>query len=221
MCFSAPVSFIAGTVLLGIGAITTYRASHKREWAYALIPLLFGLQQLLEGALWLTFSDPTSHLNYGLTQAFSVFSQVLWPVYIPVAVLLLETVAWRKKAIALIALAGASVSLFLLYYLAHRTVVSQVQGNHIAYVFPHFHEFFATGLYLLGACVSPLLSSHRTVRWFGLAITASLVVTYVFYSTWFTSVWCFFSAAISALVLAHFPVHPHGEKSVPTGRTVR
>ena len=217
MCFSAPVSFIAGTVLVGIGAVATYRAPRKREWAYALIPLLFGLQQLLEGLLWMTFLEPAAalHLNWRdpLTQVYSVFSQVLWPVYIPVAVLLLETVPWRKKAIAVIALAGASVSLFLLFYLAHRSVVSQVQESHIAYVFPHFHEFFATGLYLLGACASPLLSSHATVRWFGLAITAALWATYLFYFSWFISVWCFFSALISALVLLHFPVgHKLGKK---------
>ena len=147
-----------------------------------------------------------SSLSFGLTQAYSAFSQIIWPVYIPVAVLLIEPVAWRRRAISIAALAGMGVSLFLLFYLTHRSVVSRVQGNHIAYVFPHFHELFATGLYLLGACVSPLLSSYRAVRGFGVAISVSLVVTYIFYATWFTSVWCFFSAVISSLVLLHFPL---------------
>lgn len=52
--------------------------------------------------------------------------------------------------------------------------------------------------------MSPLFSSHRSVRWFGVSISVSLVVTYVFYTTWFISVWCFFSAVISSLVLLHF-----------------
>lgn len=205
MCFSAPVSFVVGVALIGIGGVAASRVRHPRETAYALIPIFFGVQQLFEGALWLTFSNPTSCVHYGLTQIYSVFSQALWPVYIPLAVWLMETVPWRKKAIADIALAGAAVSLYLLFYLGHRSVVAKVQLGHIAYVFPHFHKFFATGLYLLGTCLSPLLSSHRQVRRFGVAISISLVLTYVFYSTWFISVWCFFSALISSLVLLHFP----------------
>jgi hypothetical protein len=106
-----------------------------------------------------------------------VFSQTTWPVYIPVAILLLEPVTWRKRTIFTIALAGMGVSLFLLFYLTHRPVVSRVQESHIAYVFPHFHELFATGLYLLGACVSPLLSSYFEVRRFGTLLTVFVVPT--------------------------------------------
>jgi hypothetical protein len=140
-----------------------------------------------------------------LTQLYSGFSQVIWPVYIPVAVLLLEPVPWRRKTLYAITLAGAMVSVFLLYYLTHREVLSQVTGQHISYVFPHFHEVAATGLYLLGACISPLVSSHRSVRWFGVAVTLSLITTYAYYSHWLISVWCFFAAIISSLVLWHFP----------------
>jgi len=34
--------------------------------------------------------------------------------------------------------------------------------------------------------------------------TVSLGITYVFYGVWFISVWCFFAALLSALVLLHF-----------------
>lgn len=51
MCFSAPVSFSAGAVLLGLGS-----AKRPRELPFAAIPLLFAIQQLSEGVIWLTFS---------------------------------------------------------------------------------------------------------------------------------------------------------------------
>ena len=204
MCFSATASFVAGTVLVAMGALAAWRCSHRRELPYALIPFLFGLQQWLEGALWLTLEGPAPACTATLTQLYSAFSQLIWPVYIPAAVLLLETSPWRRKALWVVTFAGAVVSLLLGYFMAHLQVESQVVGGHIAYVFPHFHTTIATGLYLLGACISPLLSSHRSVRVFGLAVTLALVVTWTFYDTWFISVWCFLAAAASVTVLRHF-----------------
>jgi hypothetical protein len=205
MCFSATASFSVGTALVAIGCVALRRTRSRSELPYAMIPVLFGIQQWLEGLLWLTFTYPAPQCSVTLTQLYSGFSQVIWPVYIPVAVLLLEPVPWRRKALYAITTAGAMVSVFLLYYLTHREVLSQVTGRHISYVFPHFHEVAATGLYLLGACIAPLVSSHRSVRWFGSAVTLSLIATYAYYSFWLISVWCFFAAVISGLVLLYFP----------------
>jgi hypothetical protein len=203
MCFSATASFTAGTVLFAIGCLAARRARTGGELPYALIPALFGIQQWLEGALWLTLGK-SDQCSIWLTQIYSGFSQVIWPIYIPTAVLLLEPRKGRRKALLGVTLAGAAVSLFLLYSLSHLQVQSQVIGQHISYVFPHFHEMAATGLYLLGACIGPLISSHRMVRLFGVAVTVALIVTYAFYSQWFISVWCFFAAVASVLVLAYF-----------------
>lgn len=215
MCFSATASFTAGIALLAIGTITTRRVRRKVELPYALIPVLFGLQQLIEGALWLTFPVEAPLLNTVLTHVYSLFSHVLWPVYVPVAVLLLETTPWRRKVLIALAAAGAAVGGYLLYYLIRRPIVAQVTGAHIAYISPHFYALAAMGVYLLGTCVSSLLSSHRSVRWFGLAAFLSFVAAYAFYATWFISVWCFFAAALSVLVLLHFPArHPHRRSQI-------
>lgn len=205
MCFSATASFVAGAGLLVVSVLSARRVRHRAEWAFALIPALFGVQQLIEGAIWLSLGDGALQLNAVLTQTYSVFSQVLWPVYIPVAVLLLETHPKRRRLLTVLALAGAACSAFLLYYLARLQVGSVVEGGHISYVFPHFHELAATGLYLLGACFAPLCSSHPAVRLFGVAATFALVVTTVFYAAWFISVWCFLAAIMSATVLRQFP----------------
>jgi hypothetical protein len=209
MCFSAPVSFVAGAALLTLGVVAVRRTRRAAEWPFALIPAWFGVQQLLEGGLWLTLAQPQQAcLNTFLTQGFSAFSQVIWPLYIPLAVWLLEPAGWRRHAIGLIALAGAAVSLYLLWYLLRVPAVAEVQGRHIAYVFPHFHQPLATALYLLGACVSPLLSRFKAVRHFGLLATAALLVTAFFYAQWFISVWCFFAAVLSSVIVLHFPARP-------------
>lgn len=205
MCFSATASFVSGTALLATGFVTGQRAGRAAALPFAWMPAVFGIQQLIEGGLWLTFESGNTALSRVLTPLYSLFSQVIWPVYVPLAVLLLESTPWRQKVMAVIACAGAMVSAFLLYSMVTVEVTAQVEAHHIAYVFPHFHTWLASALYVLGACASPLLSSHRTVRLFGVAATASMVVTAIFYSQWFTSVWCFFAAMLSAVIWFHFP----------------
>jgi len=56
MCFSASASFIAGASLFAVGVATLKRARARAELPFAMIPLLFGIQQLTEGVIWLTFS---------------------------------------------------------------------------------------------------------------------------------------------------------------------
>lgn len=73
-----------------------------------------------------------------LTPAYSSFSHVFWPIYIPLAVLLLEPVRWRRQALLAIALAGAAVGLYLLDVLVRLPVVAEVSNSHIAYPSPHF-----------------------------------------------------------------------------------
>ena len=205
MCFSALASFSAGAVLLVAGVASARRTRRAAELPYALIPFCFGVQQLLEGALWLTLPQPQQCLNAWLTQGYSAFSQVIWPIYIPLAVYLLESAGWRRHAIAWIAVAGAAVGLYLLWYMVRVPVVAQISGQHIAYIFPHFHQPLATVLYLFAACVSPLLSRWPRVRLFGVLASVSLVATAYFYAHWFISTWCFFAALLSAVVWMHFP----------------
>lgn len=205
MCFSATASFTAGIALLAISTVTVRRVRRKVELPYALIPGLFGVQQLIEGALWLTFPVEAPLLNTVLTHIYSLFSHVLWPVYVPVAVLLMETIAWRRRALIATVVAGTAVAAYLLYFLVQLPIVAQVSEAHIAYVSPHFYVLVSMGLYLLGTCIGSLFSSHRSVRWFGVAALLSFVAAYAFYTTWFISVWCFFAAVLSVIVLRYFP----------------
>ena len=55
MCFSASASFVAGVSLTAIGVATVRKAEGPAERPFAMIPLLFGIQQLTEGVIWLTF----------------------------------------------------------------------------------------------------------------------------------------------------------------------
>lgn len=214
MCFSAPASFTAAAVLLGLGTVTMRRARSRRELPYAAIPLLFGVQQLLEGMLWLTFPDRAPLLNVALTHLYSFFSRVLWPIYVPLAALALESVRWRRRVLVAIAVAGALVGLYLLAMLVKLPITARVVGQHILYDSPHFYVMTTMALYLIGTCASLMVSSHRRVAAFGVAAFVSAIAAYMFYATWFISVWCFFAAGLSFIVLWQFR-EPRARLAVP------
>lgn len=204
MCFSATASFSAGALLLGIGTLTLKSASRPRELVFAAIPLLFALQQLIEGVIWLTFSVDAPLLNTVMTHVYSFFSHVLWPVYLPVAVLMIEPPGGRRRALAALVVAGSAVGLYLLYVLVAFPVVSRPTGQHVEYDSPHFFVAAVMMLYLVSTTVSPLLSTLRGVRVFGALALLSFGAAYYFYATWFISVWCFFAALLSVVIYLNF-----------------
>ena len=204
MCFSATASFSAGAVLLGIGTFTLKSASRPRELPYAAIPLLFAIQQLSEGVIWLTFRYEAPQLNAAMTNFYSFFSHVLWPIYVPAAVLLIEPAGGRRRALLVFVVAGVAVGASLLYFLFAFPIVSQPVGQHIEYVSPHFFAAATMTLYLMSTTVSPILSTHRMVKVFGILALSSFAAAYLFYATWFISVWCFFAALLSAVIYLHF-----------------
>ena len=213
MCFSATASFSAGAFLLGVGTLTlrsAMAAHQRRDLPFAAIPLLFAIQQLIEGVIWLTFRVDAPLLNVVLTHVYAFFSHVLWPAYVPLAVLLMEPAGWRRRGLIAFVAAGAAVGAYLLVVLVAFPIASRPTGQHIEYVSPHFFAAVTMTLYLLSTAVSPLLSTHRMVVVFGALALLSFGAAYAFYATWFISVWCFFAALLSAVVYLHFGVRDLG-----------
>ena len=203
MCFSAIASFVAGTALSVLG-VATLRATRRRaEIPFAAIPLIFGLQQMVEGALWLSFRFDAPQLNLAMTYLFSMFSHVLWPIFVPFAIGLLETVPWRRMVIRGFQGVGLLVGLYLLYQIVEFPVTA-VAAENIVYVSPHFYNFPVMLLYLAATCVSCFFSSSATVRLFGVLALLLFAVAYGFFAVALFSVWCFFAALLSAIIFVHF-----------------
>lgn len=203
MCFSATASFIAAGSLSAAGMATLRLVSHPAQRAFAAIPLIFAVQQAVEGVIWLSFVPGSALPNSALTFLYSLFSHVLWPIYIPYAVRAIEVLAWRRRALAITQLAGILVGLFLLYVLLRFPVTSRVLGAHIAYESPHFYAVTVMGLYLIATCVSSLLASDRLIRLFGALSLATFVGAYAIHAATLVSVWCFFAALLSFIVYAY------------------
>ena len=210
MCFSASASFIAGASLsvIGVAALKTTEARSERP--FAMIPLLFGVQQLIEGVIWLTFRHDAPLLRQTMTYLYSGFSHVLWPIYVPFAMGVLEAVRWRKKAIFAFEAVGVAVGLYLLYFLVTRPVVAEAVCRHIVYVSPHFYQMPMIVLYVAATCVSCFFSSHGFVRLFGVLALLSFIAAYIVHVTALVSIWCFFAAILSLLIYLHLRFRNRG-----------
>lgn len=204
MCFSATASFVAGSALSAVGVGTIKKAKQKVEVPFAMIPLLFGIQQIIEGLVWLSFRFNFLPLNTISTYAYSLFAYVLWPVYVPFAVRLLETMPWRKKLLSLFQVIGIAVAAYLLYFHIQVPVTSQVINKSIVYAVPHFETFWVIVFYFTATCISALFSSHKLVNIFGVLAFTSAIVSYQFYALSFVSVWCFSAAILSTIILLYF-----------------
>ena len=210
MCFSASASFIAGTSLCAIGVATVKKVEARNELPFAMIPLLFGIQQLTEGVIWLTFSHDAPLLKQTMTYLYSIFSHVLWPMYVPFAMGVMEAVRWRKKAIFAFEAAGVIVGLYLLYFIVTSPVVAEVVGSHIVYVSPHFYLIPMIMFYLAATCISCFFSSHGFVRLFGVLALLSYIAAYVIHVEALVSIWCFFAAILSLLIYLHLRFRDFG-----------
>ena len=202
MCFSATASFVAGTALSVVGVATIKKAKRKAELPFATIPLLFGIQQLIEGVVWLSFSN--SALNVVSTYAYSMFSHVFWPIFVPIAILLLEKDPVRKKILRVFTGVGLAVGIFLLYFIFQDGIISQVVNKSVLYNSPHLYLPLVLTLYVLATCVSFLISSDKIINIIGIVMLASFMVAGLFFSATFISVWCFFAAILSFIIFIYF-----------------
>lgn len=206
MCFSATASLVAGGALTATGAFTLSHAKTKKELPLASIPLIFGTQQLIDGVVWLSFGAGTIHTL--AVYAYAILSQALWPMFLPLSLSLVETDPARKKALRLFSLIGICTSLFFLYFISAGTTSAQIVNNCVAYYTPIPHALSALALYLVATCGSCLLSSHKLLNIFGIALFISFIISGWFYTEMFTSVWCFFAAILSFIILWHFRSRP-------------
>src|SRR3989344_1274579 len=204
MCFSATASFAAGAVLSATGAVTIKKARTKNEGPFAAIPLLFGIQQAVEGVVWLSFGYGTPFFGQVATYAFVFFAYVLWPTFVPFSIRSIEKDPHRKQILSVFLGLGVGVSLYLLYFILSHPMTAHVVNKSIVYPLPAQYGAFTMGLYLLATSVSFFFSSNKILNIFGTLVLLSFAAAYYFYTAAFASTWCFFAAILSAIVYWYF-----------------
>ncbi len=220
MCFSATASFGASAVLGAIGIVAVAKAKTKPQRLFASIPLVFAVQQLSEGFLWLSLKDPgLASWRTFLTYTFLVFAMAVWPFWISLTVRLLETNEKRKRIMNVLVGIGAFVAIGVSYILFSYPVEAitpfcpTCPGSATPLFMEHIHYEFAIPplvkklilvfdiLYIMATIITPLISSIKKMKWLGIVFFGSYIFAVSFYHGFVISVWCFFAALLSFVVL--------------------
>ena len=205
MCFSATASFGASAILFGIGSISMKNSENRPQKFLASIPLLLSIQQIFEGILWLTISNP-NYLEWvkPSTYGFLLFAQVIWPIFIPMTLLFLEKEPKRKKALSYFLASGILQALLMGYGLFIFPAESTIIGSHIRYDmdFPAANNWYGGVFYILATGISPFVSSIKKISLIGVIILFTYLFTRIFYEYYVISVWCYFAALISFVILS-------------------
>ncbi|NEQ25098.1 MAG: hypothetical protein F6K28_39635 [Microcoleus sp. SIO2G3] len=199
MCFSATASFTAGATLSVLGIATLTQIRSRRELLLGVFPLLFAIQQFVEGLVWLTIDQTSLNtVNSLLAYSFLLFATGLWPVLCPLAVYLLESNPSKRGAILAIVMFGIMTGIYLFSSVIIHGVSSNYFSGNLLYdlKFIPFYEFNKY-LYLIVTSVPFLIASDRRIKLYGALGIVSFGVAELFYKVTFVSVWCFFAAVLS------------------------
>lgn len=203
MCFSAGASFASGAAISTIGLLAVKQVHKPSQRVLAVIPLLFGFQQLAEGCLWLTLSG-TDHILIRkiCTYAFLLTAQVIWSWVIPLSVLLMEEKPGRKKILRLMVAIGIALSIYYAFFLFFHRVSSEILDCHILYTTESPESLaLPTFILYLAVTIAPFfVSSIRKMYLLGIVMAFSCLAAAIFYIRYLTSVWCFFAAIISIFI---------------------
>ena len=203
MCFSAGASFTAGAVISAIGVATVIKVRKPSQKLFAVIPFIFGIQQLTEGCIWLTLQNP-GHLTIQKISMyiFLIMADVLWPVMIPGSLLLMEENVKRRKALRIFLIAGAVLSSYYAICLIIFKVKPEILNCHINYGGAFIPSLMIPAflLYQVVTLIPLFISGVKGMRWLGVLMFLAVVVTVIFYVKNVTSVWCLFAAIISVVI---------------------
>lgn len=203
MCYSAGASFTAGVIISAVGVVAVTSVDKPSQRLFAVIPLIFGIQQFAEGFLWLTLqSGDYETVKSICSYVFLITAQVIWPVIIPMSVLLMEEESKRRKVIRILLGTGIALSLYYGFYLLTSDVTSEILNCQILYKIDSPKNLVRpTFMIYLAVTVVPLfVSSVKRMYVMAILIIISLAIAIYFYKVHLTSVWCFFAAVISIVI---------------------
>lgn len=205
MCFSANASFLAAGAIGVVGVATLRHVREPRTLAFASLPLLFSLHQAMEGLVWLGLEERTGPVTLDhATFLYMLYAYGVLPLFLPIAVALMEPPGLRRRGILLVAAGGAVVFGRHAYAMFVYPSVAEITHHAIAYHNPATGGPSLSALYILVTCSALLLSTHRVIRLFGIVNLGGLTVVQFTSAYAFASIWCFYAAILSIMIYWQF-----------------
>ena len=103
----------------------------------------------------------------------------------------------------MIALCGIMASVVTAYRLINYPVIAEIKEHHVYYGFhaPNMFVVVTSVLYFIATIFPGYLSGIKHMKLLASLLLCSLIVSKIFYSVYLISVWCFFAALLSVVVV--------------------
>ena len=221
MCFSATGSFGVGAVIAAAGLVAAAQDKPRTHRLLAVVPLLFAAQQAAEGAVWLTMNAPEATVHHVAVLAFLAFAVVVWPIWMPLALLTVESRPQRRRGLRTLTAIGVAVAIYAAIVLGSQLPVARIDGHNLAYSYAEPKNPIVLALhvpfYVLATVVPFFVSSLNKAKLMGALLAVGLLVTYVLKHDAMVSTWCFFAAALSGVIVSSIAVEQTLARGAPAG----
>ncbi|MCX5214131.1 hypothetical protein OG689_33555 [Kitasatospora sp. NBC_00240] len=202
MCWSAEADLVAGVVVSGLGLACLARVRRAGQLPLAALPLVLGVHQLIESAVWLGVDG---RIGPGPAQwartAWAVIALPLLPALVSVGVLRAVPGARGRGRRTALAVLGVLVAAALAVAVATHPVAARADGHTLSYgVGVPYAPVLIAG-YLTATVGSLVLSGDRVLRLLGLLTGAAALAAALLWRLAFASAWCALAALVSAVLL--------------------
>lgn len=201
MCFSPEADLLTGAVVSGVGLDALRHVRHRRYLPLALLPLLFGLHQVVEAFAWWGMEEQLpSRAGEGATWLYLAFAFLVVPPLVPWAVRSAEADEGRRRLLLPFVLLGAGVAAALAPGLLNGEAGGEVACRYIAYDAGVPYSGNLLPFYVIATCGPMLLSGNRRFLLFGVANLAAVTVLGWLLARGVISLWCIWAAATSVFI---------------------
>jgi hypothetical protein len=205
VCFSPQADLVAGIGVTAIG-VDAYRNIRGRSdhLLLATLPLILGVHELVEDFVWWGLQGHVPHeAGRVALWAYMLIAFVVLPVFVPLAVLMLEPTTRLRRRMAPFVALGAVVSTVLLVAMLRGPVSAARHPWHLSYSIALHHAVIIVGLYVVAICGALLFSGYRHILLFGLGNLAVVVLLAALTADGFASLWCVYAAISAGAIALH------------------
>jgi hypothetical protein len=205
VCFSAGADVVGGVVIGAIGIDVLRHIDGRRDYvALAALPLLLAVHQLDEAFVWWGLQGHVSAaLGRVATWIYLTIAFVVLPMYVPIAILVLEPKGRRRLTMVPFVVLGLAVSGVLLAAMIRGPVTATLGSHYIAYGTDLRAGGTVVLLYVVATCGSLIFSYVREIARFGVVNLIAVAVLARLTIDGFASLWCSWAAISSAAFAIH------------------
>jgi hypothetical protein len=222
MCFSPEMDIAAGVVVGSVGLAALRHVDRPQDLPLASLPVLFGAHQLTEAFVWWGLRDEVSaSTGHAALWLYMLFAFVVLPMLAPVAVLLVEPDARRRRVMGGGAVVGALVASVYLAALLQGPIGATINGHTLVYDTGVPYGGPLAAVYVVATLAALVSSSHRQIAMFGAANVVVVPILVLLSTRAFTSLWCLWAAVASVVIADHLGRGASAGQEPPEGTRTR